>query len=458
MQQRKKILLFIICVLLQSSSHAFAQENLSPAITLSNQAFQDIIQNSILPKQSETFLKKRPLDWEQRRNRMSQHWPKRSYNKAEFNLEEITEDLMVYPKAMLNSPDLFNDLDSSDPGIAYDKKHFKFNYQTGYWHSKDFPNLVLGTWEDVEKKFSDNSYIKNTRSKMKRHVVTRYKNPNTNKTISFYFFDNHAYSVPYALEAKQRNELPNSIDHIVVDQHSDNMQALPFEFPQTLAGLQKLLENDYIAMNSFHSVFGRLNMFSRLIWIFDGNAKNCTSRAKSVNTLKKNMGCAVKGICMSEYPNLSSRPKNSPVFLNIDVDTTDQMLELDSDQDVPIYNRIVQPEETLYFYTDFILQLIKNDDVDIASFQASTTNWFKRDDGDVETTRFLSRIAPAIILQLRNTTEQELKEFIDNTIDQHKKNLIIGQRLKDKLKALSQSEKNNHLGIASLNLSVNQSI
>ncbi len=458
----RKILLICLLNILLVSNNVFAQTNvdkastLSPSISISNQNLKAIIQNIIQPKQSSSFITRRPKDWPIKRR--PRQWPKRSYSTPPFKLDALTEKLMVYPTEMLNRPDLFDHVDVTEPGIAYDMEHFEFNYETGYWHSRDFSNLVLGTWEDVEKKFPSNSAYSNTRAKMKRHVVSRYKNPNTNKTISFYFFDNHAYSVPYALEAKQRNELPKKIDHIFVDQHSDALKAFGFEFPKILTQWNQLVKDDFISMNSFHSVFGRLNMFSRLIWTFDGDAKNYTSRAKAVSDLKVHSGCkTVKGICMSEYANLSSRPKNNLIFLNIDVDTTDQMLEMEDDPMLTGYPRIALPEQALKFYTDFLLQLIQEDNVDIASFQASTTSWFRRDDGDVETTRYLARVAPAIILN-SSLDKATLKSFTKKTARQHKDKLTIGKRLKNKLEALSQSNKKNNLKLNQLNTLVNQSI
>jgi hypothetical protein len=430
---------------------------LSPSISILNQSIKLSIEQSAKSTIASPFMQRRPANWEKRL--IPRQWLKRKYSLAQYPLEALAEELMVYPQNLLNRPDMFDHLDQTDPGIAFDMEHYEFNYDTGYWHSKDLPDLVLGAWQDIERKFPKNTYG-HLRSKMARHVVVRYKRPDAKGTISFYYFDNHAFSVPYALEAEQRGELSSSdLTHIIVDQHSDSLKALDFNIPNALAEWNKLVESDYVSMNSFHSVFAGLGFFKRLIWVFDKYADSPTSRENSTKQLRSiARSKSVKSISMQDYNTADSRPKRAQALVNIDVDATDQMLGIKEESDIADYPRIAGPEEALLFYTDFLLQLIKKDFVNVLSFQASTTNWFRRDDGDVETVRFLARTAPIIILNNKTASYKELQLIINKIIDNHKNNLTVSEKLKAKIQTISVSNKKDVLKISSDAYLINRAI
>ncbi|GAG16525.1 unnamed protein product, partial [marine sediment metagenome] len=106
-----------------------------------------------------------------------------------------------------------------DPNLElddYDKKHYYWDEKTRYWCSKDYPRLVLGTWEDVKKSTKEGS----APTDMENHVAIRVA---TGYTI--YVFDAHSDSRTYFREAEDRGEVSrDGNEQIYIDDHLDTQE------------------------------------------------------------------------------------------------------------------------------------------------------------------------------------------------------------------------------------------
>ena len=160
--------------------------------------------------------------------------------------------------------------------------------EEGFWGSKDFyskalgQKLVLGTWRDVEPGRS--------RARMKQHVVTRFRRPD-GKTVSFYAFDQDAWTPAYIHEATARGEL-NAFGNIqwFVDEHADDRESDEMPLPTQLSGWKPLIASEQISYMNFNSFLARHQIISKQFWIFDGDAVTSKPWRLPVQTLPRLAG------------------------------------------------------------------------------------------------------------------------------------------------------------------------
>ncbi len=328
-------------------------------------------------------------------------------------IETLTRTIRLYPKELIHSRDLKLD--------SWDSKNYHFeemdsNTGWGHWVSNHFPDLVLGTWEDVEKKYSY------THQKMIRHVVERFRNRN-GSVVSFYYFDDHAYSVPYAMEAVVRGEVPEKGNtQLFLDEHYDfaDVPAMTrhFKVPQNLAEWLSNI-NQYIYMNNLNWIFSAAGFLKKHIWLYDTSSRNEPFR-QSQETVKEEEKAVrdnrlkyVKS-GFEHYFHYARRPRQQKIIVNIDTDVIGDMLGV-GDVHYPARTR---PYAALRYLSDFLRQLTLQDKNTVGTFHASTT-FDQITYGDVEIVRFLARVAPVLLLLPKQENEQALTEAVHKVAEEH---------------------------------------
>ncbi|MBP9866250.1 MAG: hypothetical protein KBC91_07605, partial [Candidatus Omnitrophica bacterium] len=325
----------------------------------------------------------------------------RSEVRSSSALEAEVAKKMIYPADKIYSPDLVLDV--------YDREHYEFvaskdSPGQGFWQRKGMPagkTLVLGTWQAVERKYAPVFQDDQT---MKRHVVTRYKDAD-GKTRSFYFYDDHAFSVPYTREAVERSKAnlevlaQEGLTHLFLDDHSDRARvpddspAYPHSFSeaiQLMTGIKKdRIEG--LRMNNFNE-FWAPGLLRKHFHVYDSFVALPSNTDRLLGELKVERplpgGAAAVSIDMPIYFSpLTERPLNDrrSVFADIDTDVNGGG------------DRITKPmrsaNDIFSFYNDFFGDLIFTDKVIPALFHASTTSGQSAPYGDVEVVRYLARIA-----------------------------------------------------------------
>lgn len=330
-------------------------------------------------------------------------------------LERVTDEIRLYPRHLIHSSNL--ELDE------WDRENYRFeelDSTTGYgnWVSNHFPNLILGTWEDVEKATLHNH------QKMKFHVVERFVAAG-DETVIFYYFDNHAYTVPYSQEAVIRGEIPKKNNtQIFLDEHFDFMDVLSelgFDINKlndslTLREYQKGI-NRYIFMNNPNWILAAIGFLGKHIWLFDSDAESFREQSvdQEVGNWKvlniNNYQIDYRRIGLKRYFEKNDRPMNCDAMLNIDTDIIGDRLGV-GDTHRPAK---ISAAYALKLLQDFLFKIISKDNITISTFHASTTADLKTY-GDVEIVRFLARTAPALLLR----SDQAVSHAILNkVIEEH---------------------------------------
>jgi len=308
-------------------------------------------------------------------------------------IDDLTEKMLLYShRELMHSRDLYDHLD------AFDKEHYEFVEEDGkgYWRSKDFPKLILGTWEDIEGSPSPEY------TRMKHDVVIRYKNPD-GKTVSFYYFHGHEKSLKYGMEAAARGDLPMTGNtQVFIDPHHDEdiipgVRADLFpKDPQDLKG------------------WGKYPFFwSSFSFVREMKATGFVSRHFHLD--------APVG---SSYFSQQSRPREETAIINMDTAASGL-----SNEDM--YHREGRPLNVLEqkhfeILSSFLTKLARQDKVSPSTFHASaSTLWDESDDlmneyGHVELVRFLARVAPAILLvPEKDLPTDQLNARVKEATDQH---------------------------------------
>lgn len=358
-------------------------------------------------------------------------------NAGELNIDQFTEnELMLYPKELLHHRDLAAYLDD------YDREHYKFypnggRGDIGYWVSKDFtgfpdnvpgnnfPGLVLGSWEDIERSsMYDNDTQPNVG--MKRHVVIRYKRPDGG-VMSAYYFDNHAYTLPYVQEAIERGDVPEvGNKQIFLDDHQDNNRMMNEEVSDTLNGWKDFIRTERLNLSNFNTFMAYLDIIAEQFWIFDGDAAAHSPQRRQpnkVNQLEPYLGkVPYTGLDYRAYADLANRPTaDDSVILNWDSDfswnMTGQGETLRGVSDHPFKG----VEEVLGIHRDILLGL-RRDGIVPKTFHGSTTTYVNNQYGDVEIVKFLARITPYILLY-PDHSDEAITANVEQAIRAHKANV-----------------------------------
>lgn len=334
-------------------------------------------------------------------------------NRSEMRtIEAEIENAALYPSDLIRSADLFKTLKQRVPAenyqklYAYDEAHFEF--KDGYWTSKDFENLVLGTWQDV------NLQPLSGLQKMQRHVVSRYLTAD-GQVRNVYSFDNHVFSTLYLSETILRGDIPDrGLTQIFVDEHND---ALPlgekFAVPAVgdLSGLKAGMESGNLNMGTFNTLLAKQGLLEKHFWIVaKGNQYERWREAGLEQNKPSLAGVVTAAATLSQYSSIENRPRNQTqnVILNIDTDTTLKSDDISSDA--------LTPEQTFAFYKKHLLDLIYSDGVIPSVMHATTTVSSEAEYGDVRIAQFLHRAAPLVFLSNvldRAEVEAEISRLAD---------------------------------------------
>jgi len=340
-------------------------------------------------------------------------------------LDAATEALRLYPKALYHRPELADLLDD------FDREHYEFVETDpasgeGYWRSKDFQGgllagteLVLGSWEDVEKHYP------NHHQKMKRHVVERFKHPD-GSTVSFYYFDDHGFSVPYAMEAVARGEMPaRGNTQVFLDEHydfSDLLTAAGFEDERSFFRLPRTLNRwfrgikSFIYMNNLNWILGSIGFLKKHIWVFDSKSRSFAEQnvpdeitAKNLQVNDHEVRYLAAGL--EKYFEITERPMAEKALINIDTDVVGDRLGVGDVHRPAMLGR----DQALRILSGFLYRLAAGDRVAPASFHANTTVDVKTY-GDVAIVRFLARLAPVLLLKSTAMGEAEIRRLAEAAI------------------------------------------
>ncbi len=349
-------------------------------------------------------------------------------------LDAAAAELRLYPQALLHSPDLAAHLD------AFDREHFEFvetDAQThlGYWRSRDFgrqdrrePELILGSWQDLEKGLPHNH------QKMKTHVVERFRRPD-GKIVSFYYYDDHAYAVPYAQEAVARGELPASGNtQLFLDEHFDfEGKVTDASFPREIESLGKphsLYEwfqgvKKYIFMNNLNWILASAGLIKRHIWVFDSRSRYFESQGLSgeAQVTEKQVHAHVLQhikVGLDKYFAYAGRPQHQDAYINVDSDVVGDRLGVGDEH----YPARMDARTALRLLADFCLRLSLEDHVLPSTFQASTTADITTY-GDVEIVKFLARVAPVLMLGSGKWNQQDLEHMIAEAVAGHEQHVQV---------------------------------
>ncbi|MGE5196902.1 MAG: hypothetical protein ACM3IL_00125, partial [Deltaproteobacteria bacterium] len=208
---------------------------------------------------------------------------------------------------------------------AFDRNNYYRDEPAGYWRSKHFPRLVLGTTEDIVA-YRDSVVA------MVNHVAIR-----THLGYSIYAFDDHKYSPMYLKEAQERGEVPQAgNDQIFLDQHYDysDMSTPRAEGLLTLADWYRFSE-DKLTYETFANAFADDNSVARHLWVYDeGTWKQnetwlgmshhiptypgdgAIDRSHPIRNRLPVVACGFE----TYFARIHDRPKNVRVILNIDTD------------------------------------------------------------------------------------------------------------------------------------------
>lgn len=347
-------------------------------------------------------------------------------NRSELRALETEADFeqfSLYPAALIHSPELFDRLKSQAPEdfkkyYTYDAAHFEF--KNGFWESKDFPGLVLGTWQDVREAMPGMNH-----QAMKKRVVTHFKIP-SGQVLSAYSFDDHGLSAPLFMESVARGELGKTGNtHVFLDEHFDASTfsaKIPEPDPTAVAGWMELYKRQDVRMNNFVTALGKIPGFIKgHFWIFDNtNYVSEPSRGPKgsevfIEGKPKVENVATWAGSVSGYfgkKGESDRPKNvsQNLALNIDTDVTG-----DGDGQ----SKLPEPKDrakTLKFYTDFLLNLAYTDGTLPSVIHNTTTAFSGATYGYVGLVQFLQRIAPIVFLAAASGVPREKTQEIINNI------------------------------------------
>lgn len=435
-------LLLGILLLTNTPSFAYLTSNnsnnistLSPALNLNAPQFMKNIKNTVIKKETFSFFQKKTVKWQKKTRPLRFHPELALPSVPQIAIDKLNEDLMLYPTDLIRSPELFQHVDINNPAIAHDMDNFKYDEMIGYWRSKKFPKLILGSWQDIIKTMpgKDGHSFSGNKASMKHHVITRCKNPQNGKAISFYYYDDHAYAVPYYLDAVGRKELKSTGNtQIFIDNHRDDTNVFKYvDFPipqKSWQWLELMNSTGYLSFDNFNSILAKTKFMSTQMHIFDGRAStrfNVRTENMVKRDTKKIADSAVYiGADPEGYFTIEERPRNTSVLINIDTDTTDPMLGLSRE---PITYKSTQ-KEALYWYADFLNKLIFDDNLSASAFHANTSA-DRHQYGDVEIVRFLARIAPALLLNANNIKREALQKYIDEAVTEHVNKVAINQEL-----------------------------
>jgi nucleoside-diphosphate-sugar epimerase/galactose mutarotase-like enzyme/signal transduction histidine kinase len=353
--------------------------------------------------------------------------------RGQLPVDAWAEARMLYPKALLHSPELAGHLD------AFDRANYQFEIEErtglGFWRSRHFPSLVLGTWEDVEQKDYFNHQL------MRRHVVTRYAKPGGG-TVSFYSFDDHACSVLYAQEAVARGEMPATGNvQIFLDEHEDNRDIAETHQPPAVADLdawQNLHREGYLWMGNLNSYFAAANFIQKQFWVFDGQAVR-VKKWRQENQVRENLKplgnkVPVLGADFIGFFNMPQHPQKQSVFLNVDTDVVGDRLGV-GDEPGPSRGT---PAEAMSLLANFLTRLRLESAVEFSTFHASTTADMHFTYGDVELVRFLARVAPAILLSAPAAAPADVEALVAPAIAQQAGKVFTAET-RDKLRLDSRT-------------------
>lgn len=297
------------------------------------------------------------------------------------------------PSSPLAQSSIFRGCSSSPAANERDGFDSKSYYwDGGYWRSKFFPRLVLGSWEDILLK-------PGTYNEMVNHVAIRVSG------YSIYVFDSHKYCVSYIREAQQRKEIPLSDNtQVFIDLHSDDI----FGFtPQSLENiptneLWAYCEGSLKSTSFMHVLAG--GCLTRQWRVFDAATHN---REQSwINGALRGKSGALAYVgnnyfskqpmgSLSRYPlgsiveysentftsyfSGSGRPKNTSVIINIEADAS--------------------PESDVYLE---FLKRIKTDGISPCAVMLCTT---PPDFGWVRTCRELAQNIPSLFSAVSSPVE-----------------------------------------------------
>ncbi len=414
------------------SKRNYTLHTLSPALVINSPLLKTALKETSSAFKPHSFMQRRPKNWDVIRGlQKSVRPPAAKRSETYIKIDLISEDLLLYPSELIRSPELFNHVNTNDPAVAYDMEHFEYDELIGYWRSKDFPDLILGTWQDIEKI----SYLRDSRSslmnkaKMRYHVITRLRDPKTGKPLSFYYYDNHAYAVPYYLDSVARGELPEKGNtQIFIDNHPDDINVFDyfdFPLPDCPADWLKLMkETGYLSFDNFNSILAKTGFLKLQIHVLDSKSSanwKILSEDSIIQGVKKIAGVTPYiNSGPQAYFSIKQRPLNTSAPINIDTDVTDPMLGLSRR---PSKYKGTE-KEALQWYTTFLTKLVFKDKVSAATFHANTSaerNQF----GDVEIVKFLARIAPVIFLKANELTKEELNKYLEEAVNTHKDRVAI---------------------------------
>ncbi|HSV44068.1 MAG TPA: hypothetical protein VLJ10_05885, partial [Candidatus Bathyarchaeia archaeon] len=178
----------------------------------------------------------------------------------------------------------------------YDRKHYRWDEETGYWRrkEKELKALVLGTVEDIKH----SSRPCAPRTAMRNHVAIRTRNGYT-----IYVFDDHADSKKYLLEAKERDEIPrNGNSQIWIDDHPDTQDIGDPNagIAKDIAGQGWLADHWWVYFNVFQERREEVILGS--------------------NPILDRLGVRNNQCHAARYLELKNRPRNTRVIFNIDTD------------------------------------------------------------------------------------------------------------------------------------------
>ncbi|MBM3244336.1 MAG: NAD-dependent epimerase/dehydratase family protein, partial [Candidatus Omnitrophica bacterium] len=218
---------------------------------------------------------------------------------ANFIYENEIDAILQELKGFREKSSLLKYPDPRDPGLKlddYDKKHYFWDAATGYWRSKDYPRLVLGSQEDIRHSEEDDA----APTDMENHVAIRMS-----KNYTIYVFDAHSYSERYLHESEARGELPrHNNQQIFIDDHFDT---------QDIGDPDARVAKD----------IAEERWLNNHIWVyFDYSLKRSDSIISSDEVLKS-LNLNNSRVHSSHFFEIDNRPKNTRVIFNIDTDAAD---------------------------------------------------------------------------------------------------------------------------------------
>ncbi|MGB2705616.1 MAG: nucleoside-diphosphate kinase [Candidatus Omnitrophota bacterium] len=246
---------------------------------------------------------------------------------------------------------------------AYDREHYYWDKEKGYWRSKDYPRLVLGTWEDVKQSTKEGA----APTDMENHVAIRMQG------YAIYVFGNHSYSDGYLEEATARGEVERyDNNQIFIDDHPDTQDIS--------------ISDARVALTIAEKVYLKTHIWT----YFDEKAWNRGRKILGPDKDLTKLGVENQRCHYSRYFEIAERPHNTRVIFNIDTDAAESR---------PILN--------------FIEEIVKRDDVTPSTVHISTSppnvtgeetygTWeldgfaYPEGYGTVERCRTLARDLPAI--------------------------------------------------------------